>query len=237
MTEKDLKEQLKMAYSLPESDSRNRFIRAYQKRSLQLGTILRIELEFMGIRSVFAGIFLFIILYAGYRSHNPDFTWHLSCVIPAAALMPMTALGRSERYKMSELEAASRFSACFVRLVRLMILGIFSLIVLICVCFWQAGVLQAGTGEILLTIAIPYLINVYGGVAISRKWHGRESIFGIIAVCMISCVLPAVIRNIRLQEVMPAAAVVVITIAVVLGIAKECMIYVKESEKTIWNLC
>ena len=100
MMEKDLKKQLKLSYALPESESQKSFIRTHERRSLQLGSILRIEFKFMGIRSVFAGIFLFIILYAGYRSHNPDFTWHLSCVIPAAALIPMTALGRSERYRM-----------------------------------------------------------------------------------------------------------------------------------------
>lgn len=237
MTDKELKKQLKMAYQMNESDRQRCFVRRYEERSLQFGSIMRIELQHMGIRSVIAGIFLCLLMYVGWRTEDPQVSWVLSSLIPAAALVPVAAMGRSERYHMEELETASRFSYPFVRLIRLLILGSFSLVVLAAAAIWEASCLHAKPHVMLLMTAVPYLLNVYIGLMITRKWHRLESVYAVIAVGSVVCLLPLVFVRMQLKDSVSVQAACGMTLLVLLAIIRECGIYMKESEKTSWNLC
>ncbi len=237
MTDKELKNQLKMAYQVTESDRQRRFVRYYERRSLQLGRILRIELQHVGIRSVIAGIFLCLLMYAGWRTEDPQVSWALSSLIPAAALVPVTAMGRSERYHMEELEMVSRFSYPFVRLIRLLILGSFSLVVLTAAAIWEASCLHTGIHMMLLMTAVPYLLNVYLGLLITRKWHCTESVYAVIAAGSAVCLLPLIFARMELKESISVLAVTGMALLVLLAIVRECVIYMKESGKKSWNLC
>ncbi len=237
MTDRELKKQLKAAYRLPASDTRNRFVRKHERRSLQFVCILRIEMQHMGLRSALAGGIVFLLLYAGCRAGSPEVSWALSCLIPAAAVTPVAAMGRSERYGMAELEAASRFSCPFVHLVRLLILGAFSIAVLPAACIRQASALHTDAHGILLAVAVPYLLNIYGGLAMTRKWHGRESVYAVIAAGTATSLLPVLLHRMQQSGEVSAGTVLCILAVVVLGIIRECGTYVKESGEKAWNLC
>lgn len=230
MTDKELKKQLKISYQISESDKQKRFVRCYERRFLQFGSILRIEMRYMGIRSIIAGIFLLLLMYAGWRTENPQISWVLSGIIPAIAVVPMTVMGRSERYNMAELESTSRFSWPFVRLVRLLILGIFSIAVLTGAGIWEAIVLRLEIRGMLLATVIPYLLSVYSGLFITRKWHSKESVYAVIAVGLVICLMPIILYQIQLMETVSAVAVKVITLLAFLAVVGECGVYMKSDE-------
>ena len=233
MTDREIKEALREAYSCPETDREKRFLRMHQRRSLHLGAILKMELRYMGVRSLFTGIVLCLLLLGAVKSGDIDTVWTISAFLPVGAFVPMALLRRSERFGMQELEAASRFSLRFVRLVRMLILGLASLILLLSVSLILKTNLGIGGTELLLVAFFPYLSSVLGGLMVTRVWHRQENLLGIGAVCTLCGLLPHLIREWNL----PDGMYLMLFAALILALARESTLFVKESENVIWNLC
>lgn len=233
MTDRDIKTMLRQAYSCPETEKEKRFLRMYQRRSLHLGAILRIELRYMGLWSLLTGIVLCLLLLGAVRSGERDTVWAISAFLPAGAFVPMVLLRRSERFGMQELEAASRFSLRFVRLVRMLILGLVSLVLLFTASLILEKNLDMSGTELLLIAVFPYLGSVLGGLMVARKWHRQESLLGIGAVCTLCGLLPNLIR----QWNLPDGLYLLLLAALTFALVQESTLFVKESENVIWNLC
>lgn len=233
MTDREIKTMLRQVYSCPETDQEKRFLRMYQRRSLRLSTILKIELRYMGLWSFLTGIVLCLLLLAAVKSGEMDTVWTISAFLPVGAFVPMVLLRRSERFGMQELEAASRFSLRFVRLVRMLILGLASLILLLAVSLILNTNLGIGGTELLLMAFFPYLSSVLGGLIFTRVWHRQENLLGIGAVCTLCGLLPHLIREWNLPDGLYLLLFAVLTLALV----RESTLFIKESEKVIWNLC
>ena len=236
MTDRELEKMLAAAYQLPETAKEKQFIRRYEKRTLQIPDILRTEFWYMGRKSILSGVILCMIFGAVIKAGDPEMIWVVSALIPAAAVIPVISLSRSERCGMAELEAASRFSLRFLRLVRMFIVGVFALALLLVL----GAILRAFSLftkiDYMLAVAIPYLAGVYGALLIARKRHGKENVPWIFGICILGGALPSVMKEIRsaglFSEAAPAAATAVLFVAVV----RECILYVKESENVSWNL-
>lgn len=235
MTDKELKHMLKNAYDLPSTDREKSFIRKHEKRSLRIIEILITELRYMGIRSVPAGLMLFALLFVIARTDNIDVVWMLSSFVPVCALIPMTFLSRSERFGMEELEAATRFSLRFVRIVRMFIMGIFSTILLLIIgiaLYVTSGI--SGTEHVVFVV-FPYLASAYGSMVVTRKWHSKENIFGVLAVCMFGGLLPSVIKAMELAAQLSDGVFILMIFLLLGAMFRECVLYLKESENLSWN--
>ena len=237
MTDREIKERLKCAYTLPASEKENAFIRRYEKRSLQLSAIIKTEFQYMGLKSMPAGIILIALLILATRAEDEEIVWILASFIPVCALIPMVIMSRSERFGMDELEAASRFSLRFIRMVRMFILGIFSISLLLAVGIVLQVTATASVMEQIMLVVFPYLISVYGAMFVTRKWHGKENIFGVLAVCVFSGMLPYVIRPVMVSGLLTSEFYFLTIVLLLVLFIRECMIYVKESENLSWNLC
>lgn len=163
--------------------------------------------------------------------------WIMSSIIPALVLLPVTAIGRSERCGMEELEAASRFSLRFVRLMRMPILGCISLVLIAAVSCYLKVQLQISISEILYFVGFPYLITVWGCMLITRKWHAKENIYGCIGVTVLSCILPFIADTLKLRSIIPEYAAYAALLVVFVVTVKEMIMYVKESEDLSWSSC
>lgn len=237
MTNKEVKMMLKNAYVLPTTQKEKRFIQRNEQRSLQLADIIKVEFRYIGVKSILTGIILTVLLLIAAQSEDTEAVWIIASFIPLSALLPMALLSRSERCGMDELEAASRFSLRFIRIVRMFILGLFSIVLLFVIGIVLRLTRTATTMEHVTLVVFPYLLSVYGAMLITRKWHGKENIFGVLAVCAFAGLLPFVIRPIKLSWQLPDG-VILLVIALLLGaMVRECLLYVKESEDLSWNLC
>ena len=237
MTVTEIKRVLKHAYALSESEKETQFVVKYEKRALKLSDILKLELRYMGLKSLLAGAALIAVLLIASKTGNEDTVWVFSSFIPVCALIPMELLSRSERFGMDELEAASRFSLRFIRIVRMLILGVFSMAVLLTAGVLLHKAVAASFAEQMVLVVFPYLISAYGALLVTRKRHGKDSIFGVLSVCVFSGLLPFVIRPISQWRQLPERAIL-LTIALLLtAIVRECMLYVKESEDLSWSYC
>ena len=236
MNDKELRMLLKDSYVLPETEKRKLFIRKYEKRSPQLFSIIKMEFRYMGLKSILTGAVLIALMLIATRTADTDIVWSISSFVPACALIPMILLSRSERYGMEELEAVSRFSLRFIRIVRLFILGIFSMVLLLSlgIILWVTKI--ASVMDNMVLIVLPYLVSTYGAMLITRKWHGKENIFGVLAVCSFCGLLPNVIKTFQ-QSTQSSNFIFLMLLAILLGaVIRECILYVKESENLSWNL-
>ena len=176
MTDKEIKNMLKKAYVVSETEKEKQFIRKYEERALQLSSIIKMELRYMGLKSILTGIVPVALLLMAAGTEDTDMVWVIASFVPACVLTPMVLLSRSERFGMEELEAASRFSLRFIRIVRMFILGIFSLVLLFSVGSILRITATASVMDHMMLVVFPYLVSAYGAMLVTRKWHGKEPI-------------------------------------------------------------
>lgn len=237
MTDKEVKLLLKTAYTVTASEREKKFIKTYERRSRQFMNVLGLELKYMGIKSLLAGIILCAILFVLARQSNDSVKWTISSILPLFALIPSTLFGRSERCGMEELEAASRFSLRFIRMTRMLILGFISFIlIIVCTCILRkfSGISPMIT---VCFVGFPYLFNVSGCFLITRKWHAKENIYGCVGTTFISCLIPFIAEIIKLWSNMNGTIAYIAMLIVFVVTVRESILYIKEGEDLSWNLC
>ncbi len=235
MTDKELKQILKKAYCVPQSESGNGFIKTHEKRTHQLIDIVRNEFRYMGMKSALAGIVLCTLFFATAKKGDENIMWITSSIIPMYSVIPMSHILRSERYGMCELEVASRFSLRFIRLIRMSLLGLFSGIVIIGSSIIMTSILKAGMIDIVMYMLFPYFVSVWGCLFITRKWHGSESNIGVPLVCIVSGFLPTVVRELQKVNFVSDYMYIVLLAVVMFETAKECTKYINERTYLLWN--
>lgn len=160
--------------------------------------------------------------------------WAISALTPLLALTIVAESGRSQLYKMEELEAATRFSLKSVTLSRLCVLGLGNGAVL-------AALLPAGlrAGEEFvprgLYILTPYLLSAFAGLWIVRKIPGREGL----SACAGAGVSISVFLSIFHESLRGAELVKFWGISAAVLLAANLFQRVKiidEKEKFVWNL-
>lgn len=199
---KVLKEELQCAFAAPKPQRREAFLQLLSERSL--GTEQSLETDRLlktglpsfvlsqvmyiskGIWWLSAAVFAAACLLtaspgmAGDRNQN-QVIWGISALAPLLAMTVIAESGRSQSFRMAELEMATRFSLRSVALARLGILGLENLGMLILLAFMGRGgdgagqdgsIVQAGLG-----ILLPYLLTSFLGLWIVRRFRGREAVY------------------------------------------------------------
>ena len=122
---------------------------------------------------------IFAAALAILRQHQPEASdqWIISGLFPFAALGGVMELNRSARYKMEELELASRFSLKAVMLARMGILGAGNILLLFlilpfAVVWGQLSLLESG-----FYILCPYCLTTAVCLVIVRRWRENENIY------------------------------------------------------------
>lgn len=237
MTDKELKKLISSnAYALPETECEKNFIRRNSRRSNQFWDIILTEFRHMGIYSLWAGILLCSVLFWASKTCDKDIMWTISSVSPAASLIPMLLLAKSEWYGMSELEMACRLSLSFIKMTRMFILGVMSFLVIFMELFITVGPLYSNVLEIVLYMLIPYFICICGGLNITRRCHGKKGAYGVVVVNLMSAFLPTMIRDIQETEMVPGFVYVAVLVILAAAIISEGKKYVNERNELSWNL-
>lgn len=236
MTDKELKRMLKNAYILPESDNSQRFIKEHKKRSRQLLDVIKNEFHYMGIKSILAGLILCGLFEAIAVKGDENIMWIMSSMLPICSLIPMIQILRSGKCGMCELEAASRFSMKFIRLIRMFILGIFSSVVILGGSVFLRKIWICGMLDIVIYMLFPYFVSIWGSLFIARKWHGKESELGVPLMCIATGFLPTIIRELRNVHITPDYMYVILMIIIMVATVKECIKFINERSDLSWNL-
>ena len=234
MTDRELKEKLSSIYNPGQSEKGRQFVRSHEQRSMQLKDIIINEFRFMSRQSVLSGVLLCAVLILVSMHDSTTTLWFLSSFLPLFALLITSVMERSERYGMSELEAACRFSIRFVRMVRMLIIGTASLVLILV----SALVARSSEGNsfavVLCYVSLPYLLNVFSNLLITRKRHTKDDIFFCCGATCFSCLLPTIARALKFSRISDTAAALLI-IAAVAAVSEETIKYIKEENRILWN--
>lgn len=236
MTDKAMKDLLKNAYKISETDREKVFLKKYEKRSMHIFDVFRLEFKYMSVRSMVSGMMLVLFFVLISFSKNPELIWYISGLLPVAGLILISGLGKSERYGMQELEAASRFSLRFIKAVRMFIMGCATLFIVIATSI----VMQEKTGfnfiTILGLIGTPYMLNAWGNLIVTRRWHEKENIYGCLLVALVTCMLPALMEKAISYELIQPFILIILLLVVSALTVRESLLYIKEREDLSWNL-
>ena len=91
--------------------------------------------------------------------------------------------------------------------------------------------------DCLVLVAVPYLVSTYGAMIVTRKWHSKDNIFGILTVCLFSGLIPFATKSARLSGQISDKVIILLIAILLAAIVRECRLYIKESEDLSWNLC
>ena len=120
----------------------------------------------------------------------------LSAVAPILAMTLITESGRSESCGMSELELSTRFSLKNVVLARLVLLGMFNLLllfILIPVTALSRHISLARTGVYILC---PYMITAFLGLWVTRRIRTREATYICAGIGVLASLGVILLRNV-----------------------------------------
>ncbi len=235
MTDKELKKQIKTAYKLVPSDREKTFIREHEERGMHLYRVILVEARYMCAYSFIWGISLFVILMEVIKNFHSEYAWAVASLMPLCVVCPLIFVGKSERYRMAELESACRFSLKFIRLIRLLILDVLSLLFIVAGSGILKDIFQTGYLKTFIFCSLPFLLNVWGCLCITRKWKDKENIYGCVAMTVFSCMLPMVTSFMEWE--LPESVLLIVIGVFLFLIGRESFIYVKGSEDLTWSLC
>lgn len=232
------KNKLKQAFDAPEPVKKRAFLRHLDLPGMSVHAFLFSQIGYIRkwVWCVSAMVFAVSMLGAAFL---PDTVlWLISGLTPLMALTIISESGRSELYKMDELEMATRFSLKSVVFARLVILGLMNLLILV-------GVLPAGIRSHTsapfaagLYIVTPFLLTSFTGLCIVRKFRGQETIYACVGATVGISVFFVLSHNIVpfIYEEQCIAAWMITALALLFGNGKQCIAMIKKTEEFAWNL-
>lgn len=192
-----LKQELKQVFAapLPDPQEKTRFLKTLPQPPISMWQFLLTQIIYLRKWVlVLSALFLLPVLWGG-RYLDADTLWALSALIPFLALLAVTESTRSAVYGMQEFELSTRFSLKSVMLARMSVLGLLDAFVLCCLIpFYAAGIrlslLQTG-----LYLLVPYLLTVNSSLWLTRRYHGREALYGCLCVAVFVSILSCGLRQ------------------------------------------
>lgn len=237
MRNSELKSLIKTSYLFKESSSEKAFLRTHEQRSMQLLDVLKNEISFLDMKSMSFGALLFVLLLCISLQNTINSVWRASSLLPLFVLILGTLINRSERYNMAELEASCRFSLRFVRLVRMLILGLISMVMILISTFVIRHKSDVNFLILLCTLAAPYLFNVLGCLYATRKLNGKKDLLACAVITGCTCAIPSIFHALKNVIVLGNMVIGLVTLVVLLMTIIESIIYIKEGGNIEWNYC
>lgn len=163
----------------------------------------------------------------------------ISALTPILAVTLITESGRSQRWKMAELELSTRLSLKSVVLARMALLGIFDLLLLLIMiplAALERHISLIRTGVYLLC---PYLVTTALSLWICRRVHGRESTYicgGVAALVILCMIFFYDAQGWYFYEEQYFIYWLLLLILAVLGTVSEGIKTVRRTEELVWNL-
>lgn len=185
--EKKLKNLLVNAFEASPPDRKEAFLsqivfRTYEEPSRKMMLFTQIgyihKSAWLGALAVFCAI-LYVVLNA--EEHT---VFLVSALMPFLALAVLVEGGRSCRYRMSELEAATRYSIRSIVFCRMWILGVFDLIIMLLLILTTRPYTEYGLLLSAAYILLPYLLTMWMGLMIELSRFGRETPYAAVTISM-----------------------------------------------------
>ena len=171
------KNELKYAFEAPRPVRKKDFLRQLDLPRIPLHEFLFAQIGYIRKSSWCVSALIFVVSALGLAFLPGKVLWLISGLTPLLALTMVSESGRSELYKMAELEMATRFSLGSVTFARLVILGLMDLLILgvfLLIGSWDN---TSTTFAAALYIVTPFLLTAFTGLYIMRKRRGQDAMY------------------------------------------------------------
>lgn len=232
------KDELKQAFDAPQPLRKRDFLCHLDLPGMPVHEFMFTQIGYIRkwVWCVFTLIFVVSIL--GLDFLPGTVLWLISGLTPLLALTIISESGRSELYKMVELEMATRFSLRSVTFARLAILGLMNLLllgVLLPIGLWNDTVAPFAAALYIIT---PFLLTTFIGLYIVRKFRGQEAMYAYVGTSVgisISLFLSHnIIPFIYQEQYLTVWMITALTL--LFGNGKQCIAMIKKTEELSWNL-
>ena len=219
-----LKSQMKMIYEAPVPQGKEAFLQKIERMEKEEWNWL-------------VSVLFFAAVIVAEQSVKGRTLWGLSAFVPYLALMVVAEGLRSTRYRMEELELASRFSVKYILLARLGALGLFQLCLLLLLMPFLYTIRREAILEIGIHILLPWLSTVFVMFLMIRKMHGRESHSLCVgtAVIVSGACLTFGIMNVSMFDLAGAGVWTLLLVSGAVLAGREVYQFIRQSEELQWN--
>lgn len=241
-----LKSQMKMIYEAPVPPGKEAFLQKIermekkewrQEEELSCWKVLGIQIGYIRKWNWLVSVLFFAAVIVAEQSVTGRTLWGLSAFVPYLALMVVAEGLRSTRYRMEELELASRFSVKYILLARLGALGLFQLCLLLLLMPFLYTIRREAILEIGIHILLPWLSTVFVMFLMIRKMHGRESHSLCVgtAVIVSGACLTFGIMNVSMFDLAGAGVWTLLLVSGAVLAGREVYQFIRQSEELQWN--
>ena len=232
------KDELKLAYTAPKPLRKKNFIQQFEPPAMSMHEFLFTQIGYISKWVWFISTLFFLITLFGTTVLSIDMLGIISAFTPLLALTLLTESERSKCFCMIEMEMATRFSLKSVVLARLGILGIFDLIILcllVPLSCWNNSVDTVAVGLYIIT---PFMLTTFTGLHAARKSSGHESIYACVGIAIIisSSTLLSHNININIYHANNLKWWTLAALTLCIGIGKQYITIIKQTEELSWNL-
>ncbi len=232
------KNELKQAFEAPRPVRKRDFLRQLDLHGMPVHEFLFSQIGYIRKSVWVVSAMVFIISILGVVFLPDTVIWFISGLTPLLALTICSESGRSEFYKMAELEMATRFALRSVILARLAIVGLMNLLilgVLLPIGLWTNTVTPGAT---ILYIVTPFLLSAFTGLYIVRKFRGQGTMYAYFGTSVGISVFLFLSHNIIpfIYQEWCLTAWMITALVLVLGNGKQCIAMIKQTEELAWNL-
>lgn len=184
---RQLKQSVQKAFEAPKPNQQEkaRFLRTLPQPKISMWRFILNQAAYLRKWVLLLSVLLLFPAFIGAYYIDKNTLWGISALIPFLAFMAVAEGARSTVYGMSELEMSTRFSLKSVLLARWSVLGLADTLVLCCLvplCCISNRISLIQTGVYLL---VPYLLTVNISLWITRRFHGKDAIYGCMSVAVL----------------------------------------------------
>ncbi|MBR6626632.1 MAG: hypothetical protein IKL04_01430 [Lachnospiraceae bacterium] len=232
------KDELKQAFEAPQPVRKRNFLRQLDLPRMPVHEFLFSQIGYIRKWVWCVSALVFVVSILGLAFLPGTVLWLISGLTPLLALTIISESGRSELYKMVELEMAARFSLRSVTFARLAILGLMDLLllgVLFPIGLWNDTAAPLAAALYMIT---PFLLTTFIGLYIVRKFRGQEAMYACVGISVgisISLFLSHNIIPFIYQE-QCLTAWMITALVLLFGNGKQCVAMIKKTEEFAWNL-
>ncbi len=230
------KNELQQGFDPPAPKRKHAFLRQFSGLSMRFTHVLYSQFGYIQkwVWILSAVVYTTAILMMYTRS--PYLLQMLSACTPLLALTIVAESSRSVRCGMAELELSTRFSLKTVVLARLILLGLFHLVLFLLLSLGLARHITNPLAATAYTSA-PFLLTAFLGLSITRKYHSHEALYGCIGITFAVSLLTLLSH--RLLSVLYEAQHLVWWLlgvtALTMATGKLFCIILFETEELAWN--
>lgn len=235
------KKDLKQALEAPKPVRKREFLRQLDLPKMSVVAFLFSQVSYIRKWVWCVSFFVFGVAMLGVAFVPNMVLWLISGLTPLLALTVVSENGRSERYKMVELEMATRFSLRSVTFARLTILGMMNLLifgVFLLVGVWNDTATPLAIGLYIIT---PFLFTSFTGLYIVRKCRGQEAMYICTSISVGMSVFLFFAHNIIpfIYEEQYLVLWMIAMLVLLFGTGRQCIAMIKQTgefeQKTLQN--